>query len=209
MPYITLTNGSEGPITLADSQFIIDHLISFGHAQDLDAELSPAQRVESRAFQVWTDELMYIAVVTTRFGDAWPANYAKLYESLDLPSILNYAPFKPVIMWNLRRSIMGSMRGHGVGRHSKEEVETKIREWVDGVAVKVGDNWEWFHRTAAPTQVDVVLSGFLMHFMSLDYNAEIVQMIAGKKSLVRYTLRAVELWYPEYESLLKLLRSYL
>ncbi|TFL01769.1 hypothetical protein BDV98DRAFT_68738 [Pterulicium gracile] len=209
LPYIVLINGTGTPLTLPDSQFIINHFISTGLTPSLDASLTPSQRAESKAFQVWTDDLAYPAVAFTRFGDTYPANYDKIYNSIALPSVLNYAPFKPMIMWNMRRHLQGWLWAQGVGRHTKEEVESIILEWVQAIQAKVGEHGEWFHRTKQPTQVDVVLTSFLMHYVGMVYNPETVGMIREEKGVVRYTIRAVELWFPEYEKLLEMLRSWL
>jgi len=71
LPYITLDSGSSKQ-TIADSHFIIRHLIKEGRVKDLDAELTPVQKAESRAWQAYIDELVYPAAVWTRF--AYPEN---------------------------------------------------------------------------------------------------------------------------------------
>jgi glutathione S-transferase len=214
LPYVVIRssdNSDSGATTLADSHIIIQHLIQNGLTPSLDTALTPSQRAESQAFQIWTDELLYPAVVTTRFGYDWPHNYDAFWTefmnntSLGVPRFL-----RPLILWQLRRGIMNSMHGHGVGRHSKAEVENRIQEWVDAVAVKLGEDGDkWFHGTEEPTLVDVVLSGFLMNSLSLDYNKEFVDMVKEKKGVVKYTVKVVKRWFPEYATFLERLESWL
>jgi hypothetical protein len=211
LPYVVIHTSDTHAMTLADSHFIIQHLTQTGLAPSLDTPLTLSQKAESQAFQVWTEELLYPAVCTTRFLYDWPDNYDAFYpEFMNNPNLGVPRFLRPLILWQWRRAIASAMNGHGVGRHSKVEVESRIQEWVDAVAVKLGEEGDkWFHETEEPTLVDVVLSGFLMNSLSLDYNKEFVDMVKQKKGVVKYTVKVVKRWFPEYVRLLERLESWL
>ena len=196
LPYIVLTrpDGSDTE-TIADSHFIIRHLIALGITPDLDATLTPVQRAESRAWQAWTEELMYTAVVQTRWSREH--NYAATAAAIPIPGLI-----KPIIMWHLRRKILGTMREMGMGKHSEREVDQLMREWVDGLNDRL-EGRTYFHAGDQPSCVDVIIGAFLAQIVAQPGNMEAKAMILEKKTLKAYTATLTRMWFPEYEELLE------
>ncbi|THH18628.1 hypothetical protein EW146_g2391 [Bondarzewia mesenterica] len=196
LPYIVLTHADgRAPETIADSHFIICRLVALGLAPDLDASLTPAQRADSRAWQAWTEELLYTAVVQTRW--ARDHNYAATYASMSIPGLV-----KPIVMWSLRRRLVELMRTVGIGKHSVEEVDQLMKEWVDGLDARL-EGKTFFHGGEHPTLVDIVLGGFLIQCVGQRSNAEFKKMVMENETLKAYTARSTKTWFPEYKELLK------
>ncbi|TFL01406.1 hypothetical protein BDV98DRAFT_604699 [Pterulicium gracile] len=197
LPYVTINNESDPqhPTVVSDSHFTIKHLVATKLTEDLDAGLTPVQRADSRAYIGWTEGVMYPALTATRWLPSWPNNWAERYKMIPIPWFI-----KPVLVFFFRRRVIQQHNAIGIGRHSKEEVETLLEEWVEGVSARLGDGEGWFHGGAEPTNVDVVLGAFLMQVAHKDH-AEYVEMVGQHVNLIRYTERCVNLWFPEYENL--------
>jgi len=199
LPYITFPDGS----ILADSHFILRHLLQNGLAPDLDADLSPAQRAESRAWAAWTEERLYPAVVSTRW--LRDDNFVNARASLDAPFPINYA-----LAWYLRRRIRTSLVGHGIGRHTDEEVDVFLREYVEALDARLSVHERgFFHGGDAPTTVDVIVWAFLANSLNgVDKsNPEFKEMVLDTARLREYVSLLGRRWFPEYVELLALVEG--
>lgn len=199
-PWITIASESDPShrTVIADSHFIVKHLVASGLGEDLDAELTPVQRAETRAFVWWTEGVFFPAINALRWSPLWPKNYEEWYKAIPIPGFLQWWPVKPILMFFIRRRNVQALEARDVGKHTKEEVESLLKEWVDGVSVRLGDGEGWFHGGTEPTYVDVVLGSNLMQIALRDV-AELVELVGNHANLLRYTERCVDLWFPEYE----------
>eukprot|EP01117_Protostelium_nocturnum_P018062 TRINITY_DN7474_c0_g1_i1.p1 TRINITY_DN7474_c0_g1~~TRINITY_DN7474_c0_g1_i1.p1 ORF type:complete len:254 (+),score=81.45 TRINITY_DN7474_c0_g1_i1:59-820(+) len=194
LPYIN----HDGKV-VADSHFCIRYCIENGLCKDLDAGLSASQRADSRAWQTYLEELVYVCVVRERWFIN--ENYNVIYEEA-----LGGVPWmiRPALGWYLRRSIMNSIYTAGVGRHSEEEVESIMKRAVDDLDSKVssiGDNY--FHGTDEPTEIDAIVYGFISNALQTYSNPRTACLILAKPSLVQYTKRITLKYFPEYHPLLE------
>ncbi|ORX93288.1 hypothetical protein K493DRAFT_223573 [Basidiobolus meristosporus CBS 931.73] len=195
LPYIELKYPFGKVETIADSHFIIKRLIANGITSDPDASLTPTQRSDSRAWIVWTEELIYSAIVNTRWGR--DHNYNSIVQGLPVPW-----PLQSPLGWYLRRNITSALWTAGVGRHSEEELESILQEYVDALALKL-DGTEFFFGTE-PTLVDVVAYSFLANSLCVgEGNSEYQLMILKKERLKTYVASLTERWFPEYRKLLE------
>lgn len=195
LPYIALEVPGRPKETIPDSHFIIRRLVSSGIAKDLDASLTPSQKAESRAFQAWTEDSAYPAIVLTRWTR--PANYRIIKADLPVSE-----PIKTLLCWYLSRRICSALDGHGVARHSNAEVDLLIEEWVEGVDTRL-ETGKYFHDGNEPTLVDVMLYGFLVNTLSQRSNPEVNLMLLKKPKIKEYVVRLTRMWFPEYEDYLK------
>ncbi|MEO8023314.1 glutathione S-transferase family protein [Polaromonas sp.] len=111
MPYI-----EDKGCTLADTTFIIGYLQA-GYGDRLDSWLSAEQKAVACAFQRLMEENLYWAVVYTRWVEAqgWEETRAAFFAALP-------APLRWVLPPLARRGMLRQMRGHGMGRHTGEEI---------------------------------------------------------------------------------------
>jgi glutathione S-transferase len=194
LPYIELEHSGKTE-TIADSHFIVSKLIKENIIPDPDSSLTPSQRADSRAWQAWTEELVYPATVHTRWSR--PANYEVMKSNLTAPSWI-----RPVIAMYLRRNIVNALWGHGVARHSDGEVDQILREYIDGLEGRLGEG-DYFHGTV-PTLVDIVVYAFLVNALEVKGNPEYTELILASERLKRYVSKLTSLWFPNYESIIKL-----
>jgi len=194
LPYIVL-HEDQKTNTFADSHFIVKHLISSKLVPDPDESLTPAQRADSRAWQTWTEELVYPAVVFTRWSR--PANYATMKSSMPVPWLL-----KPLVGAYFHRVVTKALYGHGVGRHSEREVDELLKEYVDGLEARLGEH-KFFHGEN-PAMVDIIVYGFLANALGEAGNPEYTKMLLASERIRKYTAELTTRWFPEYEKILRM-----
>jgi glutathione S-transferase len=192
LPFIELEHDGKCE-KIADSHMIVKHLILTKVTDDPDASLTAAQRADSRAWQAWTEELIYPALSYTRWGR--PTNFAIISRNLPVPGLV-----RPILARYLRWKILRSLWGHGVGRHSDEEIDQLLREYVDGLEARL-ERDDYFHGKE-PTLVDVVVYAFLANAIGSEANPEYRTMVLSSERLKRYTADLTKRWFPNYETLL-------
>ncbi|EJD35194.1 hypothetical protein AURDEDRAFT_130757 [Auricularia subglabra TFB-10046 SS5] len=202
LPCVTLSRPGAADVFLEDSHFILRALAADGVIPDVDAPLglSAAQRADARAWQAWTEELVYAAVVCTRW--LRPANYARSAAALPVP-----APVRPFLAWFLHRRISTRLRASGVGMHSDAELDAILEEWVDGLDARLADGRQWFHGGDTPSSADVMLGSLLMNCAGEEANPEFNAMWMRRERVRAYAERCTRQWFPEYEGVLQLLRK--
>lgn len=152
MPYIE-DNGK----LIADSAFIIAHLKA-RYGDPLDANLTPEQRAISQAFTRLLEENLYWAVVYARWIE--PAGWA-----ITRPAFFNTmpAPFKWFVPTLARRGLVKSLHGHGMGRHSREEIYAIGQRDITALADYLGE--KKFFLGESPSSVDATVYGFLANLI--------------------------------------------
>jgi glutathione S-transferase len=111
LPYI-----EDGDTVLADTHFIIDYLKT-RYGDPLDAGMTATDRALATAFERLLEEDLYWALVHSRWimDDGWPKTRAAFFGGLS-----------PPLRWILpplaRRGLRAELRGHGMGRHSADEI---------------------------------------------------------------------------------------
>lgn len=183
---------------VADSTFIIRYLVDAGLSRDLDAELTAVQRAESRAWQVYMEEMVYPCVVYERW---------MIKENYDTISQTAFAAIPwlliPLVAAYFHRRISQGLNGKGVGQHSVEEVRSILRGAVDDFAARL-EGHTFFHDTAKATGIDVIIYAFLSNSLDCPANPFFSQLVLSKTSLVRFVRLMTETLFPEYERLLAL-----
>ncbi|EJD37445.1 hypothetical protein AURDEDRAFT_173520 [Auricularia subglabra TFB-10046 SS5] len=198
----TLSRPGTADVFLEDWRFILRALSADSVMPDVDAPLglSAAQRADARVWQAWTNELVYSAVVCTRW--LRPANYTRSAAALPVP-----APVRPFLAWFLHRRISTRLSASGVGMHSDAELNVILEEWVDALDPRLADGRQWFHGGNAPSSADVMLASLLMNCASEVANPEFNAMWMRSERVRAYAERCTRQWFPEYEGVLLLLRK--
>lgn len=139
----------DGDVCIGDSGFIIGHLKKhYGDA--LDGWLKPGQRAAALAFQRMMEEHLYWVMLHLRWIDAsnWPVTRKAFFGGL--PPVLRSA-----VPGLARRAMRQELRGHGMGRHSREEIValgnadvTALAEQLDDRPFLMGDRPCSFDATA-------------------------------------------------------------
>ncbi|GAB4567660.1 MAG: glutathione S-transferase family protein [Haliangiales bacterium] len=107
----------DGDTRVADSTFIIEHL-ERTRGCSLDDHLSPGERAIAYGLRVMMEEHLYWATMQVRWriDDNWKSFMNELFG--DFPDQDMLAGVLPKV----REAVLQSMSGHGMGRHSVDEV---------------------------------------------------------------------------------------
>ncbi len=111
LPYI-----EDGNTRIGDSGFIVDYLARTYDVR-LDEYLSDNQRAQALAIRRMIEENLYWAAIHARWIEdaGFALTRAAFFD--DMPPLL-----KQLVPHLARRALRREMRGHGMGRHSREEI---------------------------------------------------------------------------------------
>lgn len=152
MPYIV-----DGDRRLADSGLIIDHLKAT-YGDPLDGWLDPSQRATALAWQRLLEEHLYWALLYSRWiePEGWALTKVVFFSQLS-------APLSWIVPPLARRGMAKELHGHGMGRHSTEEIHalgcqdiTALADFLDDKPYLMG---------AQPCSLDAVAYAFLANVL--------------------------------------------
>jgi len=129
LPYIIDENNKIG-----DSKFIIEYLKEY-YAVDIDNELTAEQAAVSHAFQKMIEENLYWVMMYYRWwnkGENWEKNKAAIFGSL--PPVI-----KDIISIVARKGIRKQILGHGMGRHTEEEIHSLGKKDLNALSDFLGE----------------------------------------------------------------------
>jgi glutathione S-transferase len=160
MPYIE----DQGRL-LADSSFIIEDLKS-RYGDPLDARMTAPERATALAFQRLLEENLYWAVVYTRWVEpqGWELTREAFFGKLP-------APLKWIVPPLARRGLIQELRGHGMGRHSREEILAIGRRDITALADFLDD--KAFFMGAVPSSLDACAYAFLANLIWVPLASEL------------------------------------
>lgn len=138
---------------IADSTFIIEYL-KRTYGNPLDATLSEQQQAVALAFQRLFEENLYWTSVYSRWinPQGWAFTSKSYFGGMPIPLRWIVPPLA-------RRGIKKSLHGHGIGRHSEDDVMAIGVRDVTAVAQFLSD--KQFFMGDEPTSIDAVVYGFL------------------------------------------------
>ncbi|MEZ5726764.1 MAG: glutathione S-transferase family protein [Burkholderiaceae bacterium] len=176
LPYID----DDGRI-VEDSSFIIEHLKA-SHGDRLDGHLTPEERAISLAFQRLLEENSYWVAVYWRWADEanWPATREAFFGKMPAP--LRW--FVPALA---RRGVLAQLRGHGMGRHSAEDITAIGRRDVDAVADFLGE--KAFMLGDRPTTLDATAYAFLANLLWAPPDSPVQRHARTRPTLEAYCQR--------------------
>ena len=123
LPYIK----DDGEL-IADSTFIRRHL-ERKHKIDFDRGLSAEQKAIAWAFEKLAEDNLYWAIVDARW--MIDANFDKgprrFFDVIP-------APVRPLVVPMIRRQVRKNLHAHGMGRHSRSEIESIATQGIDHTA---------------------------------------------------------------------------
>jgi len=194
VPWVVFPSGER----LADSYFILRHLLANGTIRDVDSSLSPAQRADARAWVVQVDELIYPVTLCMRFLD--DAHFAELSGQL-FDSIPWFV--RPLALWRIRAAAKANLWGHGVARHTDEEREMILMEFFENVERRLSvDGASRCLFREEPCSADVALYAWCVNCLVTKGNPFVKEHILASERLRKYVTALTERWFPEYEEIL-------
>lgn len=189
LPYVKFP--SSGTI-MGDSNLIYKHLISSGKIKDLDAHLTPLQKVHANAFRIFIEEYCH----WLRLYDLWIANFVKTRPfCLSVVGIKSYI-LQVLIGWYARRQTRAALFAQGIGRHSEEEVGVFIKEAVEIIAGFIeGDE---LAKVGKETLAQASLFGLLLSlFLARHVSSMWIKELDKYPHIEQWTRKMAFKYYPE------------
>ena len=182
MPYIR-----DGDRLMADSNFIINYLEK-NYDCSLDKSLSPTDKAISLAMRRLIEENLYWTIVYYRWFDDsnWPTIRKTFFG--ELPPII-----RQVIPIIARRNIQANLQGHGMGRHTPEEIVQIGREDLTAIADFLAD--KPYLMGEKPTTVDASVYGLLANVVSVPLSSPFKDHADKYPNLAAYCQRIQEQYY--------------
>lgn len=174
---------------IADSTFIRWHLEK-KHQIDFDKGLSSNDKALCWAVEKMLEDNMYWALLESRWCQE--SNFAKgpsnFFKKIPWP-------MRPVIQAMLKRKINNNLKAHGMGRHSRAEMEALAARDLAAVAALLGDKPYFMGST--PCGIDATLFGFIGSALAKHFDTPIRTEAEKHANLVAYVKRMQSQYYPQ------------
>lgn len=166
---------------IGDSSFIIDYLKTT-YGDPLDNWLTAEQKATALALQRMLEENTYWTAVSMRWmEDAnWPTTRAAFFGNLP-------RPLRWIVPPLARRGLRQQLAGHGMGRHSREEIHAIARRDLTALADFLGD--KPFMLGTQPCTLDAVAYAFLANLLWAPYDSDVQSYAKSRPTLEAYCLR--------------------
>ncbi len=172
---------------IADSQMIIEYIKTLPDG-DLDTDLSKEQQAQVYLITKSLDENLYFCLVYSRWlcEDTWPLLKRTFFGKL--PWLLRW--FVPALV---RKKVASSVKGQGLGRHSRQEILNICHQSFSALSVLLGNKNYFFGDK--PSSLDAACFAFLAEFILVDFSNEFNQAARGYPTLVSYCRRIKQVYY--------------
>lgn len=183
-PYI-----KDGDLIMGDSELIIDHLEK-QHNVNVDENLTKQQHALSRALQGMLDERLYWCVVYSRWRD--PTNWRKLKELFfgKLPW-----PMRIIIPKVAGKQVKNQLHGHGMGRHSAEEIYAIGQADIIAVANYLGEK-PFFHGDT-PARIDACILSYIANILTPELGSPLKDEAENYTNLIAYRDRMMSKYFAD------------
>lgn len=184
IPYIR-----DGALLLGDSTFIRAHLEKT-YGADFDKGLSAAERATAWAFEKMCEDHLYWAIVHARWmlTENFENGPKQFFD--DAPALA-----RPLIIAMIHRSVKSALKGQGMGRHTKEEIEALAIRDVDALAAFLGEKpWLMGER---PCGADAAVWSSVASALCPVFTTPIRTAAEKHTNLVAYRDRGMKAWFPD------------
>ena len=173
---------------VADSGFIIEYLKG-KYGDPLDGKLGPLQRAQALAITRLFEEHLYWSVIYDRWiaAPGWEVTRAAFFGGLRWP-------LRIIIPRVARRGIRAELHGHGMGRHSPEQICALGVADVDALAALLGD--QPYFLGADATSVDATAAAFLANVLLVPTESPVKSAAEGHANLRAYCQRMAQRYFP-------------
>jgi glutathione S-transferase len=191
-PYID-DNGT----LIGDSTLIVEHLRRT-RGRDPDEGLTPVERAISLAFRRMLKENLFWVIIQIRHRDE--ANF-QIYRPILLSLLAPGVPPDQVgedvhaAVDAIRANTLSQMYGHGMARHTAEEVHQIGIADLFALSDFLGDKPFFFGDR--PTGLDATAYAYLAHIIDLPLDSPSTQVARGRQNLVAYCRRMRARFFPE------------
>jgi glutathione S-transferase len=163
---------------VADSTLIRFHVERKYHF-DFDAGLDATERAAAWAIEKMVEDHLYWALLEVRWTNR--ANFhrgiAKMFDVLPRPA-------RPLARLIMRRRTIARTRGHGMGRHSRGEIEQLALRDLETLAAILAD--KAFLMGERPCSADAAVFGMVAALMTPALDSPIIEAALHHSNLVGY-----------------------
>ena len=178
---------------IGDATLIIE-MLKDKEGIDLDASLTPIERAISLAFRRTLKENTYWGVIHIRYGmeENWQ-HYREVIANALFPGTPTEAsaPFAE----EFRKTIFSQMHGHGMGRHSSEEIIQIICADFQALSDFLAD--KPFFMGEQPTTLDATAYAYVGNFIKPPYGSPIVDYVLQRSNLCQHYERMTQQFFSE------------
>ncbi len=184
MPYI-----EDAGQKMGDSNLIIEYLINT-YGDRTDAHLSPSDRGISLAMRRLIDENLYWCMVYSRWIDEpnWAITRSAYFGNL--PPIV-----KQLLPGVLRKNVQKSLNGHGMGKHSAEEIYAIGARDLIALSGFLSDKPFFFGDQ--PTLLDASAYATVFNFLEVPIESPLKTQAQQLSNLVAFCDRMTARFYPK------------
>jgi len=182
-----------GDRLFGDSTLIIA-LLKQQESVDLDRDLTASERAISVAFRRMVKENLYWGGVYIRYciEENWLA-YRDTLRELVGQGLSD--PEWEAIAQGIYDSVRSQLEGHGLGRHSDEEIVQIICEDIQALSDFLGD--KPFFLGDRPTTLDATVYGYIANYIRPPYQSPMVDFALARSNLCQHCDRMAEQYFPE------------
>jgi glutathione S-transferase len=182
---------------IGDSNLVIEYLQK-KYGDRTDAHLSPADRAVSLAMRRMIDENLYWALVYGRWVDEknWPITRSVYFG--ELPPVV-----KQILPGVLRKRTIRSMTGHGMAKHTEDEIyEIGCRD-IQALSDFLGDREYFFgdslgdSSASRPTILDAAAHATIANLIKVPMDSPLRTKATELANLVSFSDRMTARFYPE------------
>ena len=186
LPYI-----EDGGTTLADSALILEHL-KRTRGDALDAWLTPEQRAVGHAVAVMLEERTYWVEVKLRWADDATFHIVEQEFLSHVPKFVRALFLNSQIKKTVRRNLWG----HGLGRHSQDEIDRLAAQDIDAVSGVLGD--KPFLLGDKPSSYDATVFAFMLNYLGsvTVFPSKMKDYLKTKANVVAYVDRVRSTYFP-------------
>jgi len=163
----------DGEETIPDSSFIIEHL-KRKYGDPLDAKHAPAERAAGHAIKRMLEENFYWVIVAERWRDTKAA-------------VEQYPLFKGLpaeIVTSVADNMLHQLHGHGMGRHTPDEIETIGKADLKALSDFLGEKSCLLGEQ--PSSYDATAYAFVAHVVQPEYDSRMKRFIKTLPNLMVY-----------------------
>jgi glutathione S-transferase len=183
MPYIE----DEGK-KIGDSNLIIEYLQE-KYGDRTDAHLSPSDRGISLAMRRLIDENLYWCMVYSRWMDEpnWEILRKAYFGNLPIG-------VKQILPGVLRNNVRKSLAGHGMGRHSPDEIYAIGKRDLIALSGFLSDKQFFFGNS--PTVLDASAYATVLNFLKVPMESPLATQAKNLDNMVAFCDRMTARFYP-------------
>ncbi|KAJ5084954.1 hypothetical protein NUU61_009533 [Penicillium alfredii] len=203
IPYATISPDNASPRTIADSTLIIDQLVKDGLLDDINAHLSPSQRMQDLAMRALFEDRLYFL----QSFEKWQENYYTMRDHIFAAS--SY-PLRVVVGWLAYRKQMHILYGQGTLRFSPEEISSmrwEIWKKLSSLLMSsksqmldctTSDHPFWVLGGSTPCEADATVYGFIVSTLVCSACPETQKVVKSFPILIQYAQKIHDCFFPDY-----------